>query len=374
MSLTIKIPAIAAKSYQIHLEPDLLAQLPQKLTAFSGFSRIVIITDQTVKKYYAQTLLKILKTQNTPTFLYDFPAGEKYKTIKTKQKLENQMLKAGLGRDTLCLAVGGGVVGDMTGFIAATYMRGIPYIQVPTTLLAMVDSSVGGKTGINTPYGKNLLGAFWQPLAVFADLNCLNTLPLPQRVNGLIEAAKIFLTHDAKYFGYLETHLSKILSGDVKLLGKIIKRAVYWKAKVVKQDPHEKNLRSVLNFGHTIGHALEQVSNYKLLHGYAVGYGILIEAKMSQHLGILPAQDYQRIIDFFAKLEITARDLKKIPVKKILQTTKIDKKATAEGVKYVLLKQIGQYYHEQDQVAQLVADSVVASAFRSIEREINVRQ
>ena len=365
--ILVKIPVMAATEYPILIQSGLLTQPERWLPIQSSGGEIVIITDHTVKKLYAQTLARSLKQLGWRVLLLAFPAGEASKNQRTKNRLETQMLRHGCGRHTLCVALGGGVAGDIGGFIAATYMRGIPLIQLPTSLLAMVDSSVGGKTAINTAYGKNLIGAFWQPQAVIADIHCLRTLPKLHLINGLIEAIKMFLTHDRKSFQYLQKHLAGCLSGDEKILQTVIKRAVTIKAAVVAADEREHlGMRMTLNFGHTIGHALEKISGYKILHGYAVAYGILVEAKIAELLGILAPADYMAIATLLAKLAIFPQELSHYSHKKIIQATKYDKKIQSGKVRYVLLKNIGQVYSKPQTFTHPISDELVTCALQVI--------
>lgn len=366
--LSVKIPEKPEFSYPIRIGQDLLIKLKTWLSNSAKYDRVVIITDNQVKKYYGKILVDQLTQEGCQTLLLTFPAGEKSKQQKTKQYLEEQMLQKRCGRNTLCIALGGGVVGDLAGFVAATYMRGIPYIQIPTTLLAMVDSSVGGKTAIDTPYGKNLLGAFWQPIAVIADLSCLKTLSQQQLINGLIEALKMFLTSDAKSLQYAIKHLDKILAYDQTILQNIIYRAVTIKADVVEKDEKENNLRMILNFGHTIGHALEQTRDYKILHGIAVAYGILIEAKISESLGILSSKNYLMIETLLAKLGIVGKALRKMDIDKIIQATKLDKKVKTGKARYVLLKDLGKVHTVKNIFAHSVSDEIVKEAFFNVIR------
>lgn len=363
--LTVKILPPKTSTYPVWINANLLQRtnwLPKNLPV----KCIVVVTDRTVKKWYANALTHSLKKSGYTVLLLSFPAGEKSKNDQTLQYLAKQMLQQQCGRDTLCIALGGGVVGDLTGYLAAIYMRGLPYIQIPTTLLAMVDSSVGGKTGINTAYGKNLIGAFWQPKAVIADVHCLQTLPKKHIINGLIEALKIFVTHDKKSFFYLQKNLDHLLAKDETHLKNIIQRAIKIKAAIVAQDEKEQNLRMTLNFGHTIGHALEQISQYKMLHGYAVAFGILVEAKISQMLGMLDNHDYLAIHAILLRLGFKGDKLKKFDVEKILQVTHLDKKATSGKTRYVLLKSIGQVYQTQKIFSHYVPNKVVKKAFSTV--------
>jgi 3-dehydroquinate synthase len=363
-TVAINIPVESAKEYAINIGVklfDVNAWLPKRL-----FSQIVIITDNTVKKRAGFRLLTSLKQAGYDSLLLSFSAGEKHKNNKTKQNLENSMLAHRCDRDTLVLALGGGVVGDMAGFVAATYLRGIAYIQLPTTLLAMVDSSVGGKTGVNTPQGKNLIGMVYQPLCVVADIELLTTLPKKHRINGLVEALKMFLIHDVNSFNYASLHIAKIINGDVNVLKEIVIRSVDIKSAVVSRDEKEKGERVVLNFGHTIGHALEKISNYTLLHGHAVAYGILVEASISHLLGILESEQLDIIKKSLSQLGFYGRDLKELNVIDMIAATKNDKKAKGNQVRYILLNSIGRVHVNNGEYSHAVSDAIVEQAFKNI--------
>jgi len=241
-------------------------------------------------------------------------------------------------------------------------MRGIAYIQIPTSLLAMIDSSIGGKTAINTALGKNLIGAFWQPQAVISDLSLLRSLPEKHLRNGLFEAVKIFLTCDKKYFHECAKKLNLLLKCDLNALMPIVYRAVQLKAQVVAQDEQEKNLRKILNFGHTIGHAIEQLSDYKMLHGFAVGLGIVVEAKIAVLMGFLDDQAFEQICLVMTRLGVRLNALKKFSATEIIRLTKIDKKNKQQKVHYILLCGIGSVNHDNHQYAHAVTDSVVRQA------------
>lgn len=358
----VNIPATPPSRYAIKIQAGLLERgswLPKGLKV----NQVVIVTDNTVKKWYVAPLIETLKKQYHNVLLLSIPAGEKSKTREMKESLENQMLRHRCTRDTLCIALGGGVVGDLTGYLASTYMRGLPYIQIPTTLLSMVDSSVGGKTGINTRYGKNLIGAFWQPQCVVVDVSCLATLPKKHLINGLVESLKMFLTFEATSFYAAQNDLEKILQKDEASLTRIIHRSVKLKAVVVSQDEKEMHQRMVLNFGHTIGHALETLSQYRMLHGFAVGLGILVEANIAQACGFLDLEAYQRIRTTFGKLGITGRALRAFDVDAVIQATKLDKKVSHGSVNYVLLNGIGRVYQQQGRFAHPVEDGVVKRAW-----------
>lgn len=359
--INVTLAGSAPISYPVIINVGLLSELNAWLPACLG--KVIIISDDTVKEYYAEQLITNLKKAGIEPILLSFPAGEKSKTARTKQLLENAMLDQHCGRDSLILTLGGGVVGDMAGFVAATYMRGIPYIQIPTTLLAMLDSSVGGKTGINTSQGKNLIGAFWQPSAVVIDMQCITTLPTKHVINGLVEALKMFLTSDADAFHFFYKNKHGLVNKDTTLLTELVRRAIEIKTSVVQEDEKERHVRQILNFGHTIGHAIEKESHYRIPHGMAVGYGILWEAKIAALMGKLAANDYVIIKNTLADVNIKAAALKKISVERIIQHTKSDKKVKNDHVQYVLLSGLGRVYKDGDKVTHAVPDSVVMNAF-----------
>ncbi len=348
----------------IKIDLNLIEQPDQWLPKNWQTKKLVIITDDTVNEIYGKNLLEILKSANP--LLITMPPGESSKDYLVKHELEEKMIAQGCHRDSIILAFGGGVVGDMAGFIAATYMRGIDYIQIPTTLLAMVDSSIGGKTAINSPQGKNLIGAFWQPILTLIDMSFLNTLSQTQLINGLIEALKMFMTNDHENFEFVNNNIALILNKDFRVLKKVIEQAIKIKVGIVSADEKENHQRMILNFGHTIGHALEKVTDYALLHGYAVALGILVESKISQLLGYLSREDYETIKSLLLKLSISGSQLNKINIDEIIQTTKSDKKTKNDKVRYVLLEKIGQVYYQENKFAHPVSDEIVKQAFNEV--------
>ncbi|MHB1946964.1 MAG: 3-dehydroquinate synthase [Gammaproteobacteria bacterium] len=358
--IMMQIPAQKPISYSIRVGSGLLANPEEWLPSNLHTKRVVIITDDNVNKIYGVKLSNTLNRYQP--LLLSFSPGEKSKNYQTKHLLEEQMIQHRCNRDTIILSLGGGVVGDLAGFIASTYMRGISYIQIPTTLLAMVDSSVGGKTGINTQQGKNLIGAFWQPSCVVVDLNCLTTLSQTHIINGLIEALKMFITNDVNFFHYVSDNINSLLNNNIAILKKLVERAIKIKVNIVSDDEKEINQRMILNFGHTIGHALEKITDYTMLHGYAVALGILVEAKISQLLGFLPNEEYQMIQSLFLQLNISGQQLKNMNSDEIIQATKSDKKIKSNHVRYILLKNLGQVYYEDNIFAFPVSDEIVNTA------------
>lgn len=370
INLKINLPAKAGHSYPIVIAPQLLTNWAQWLPNYARSKKIVIISDSTVAELYGQQLAANMNAAGYLVRLLTFPAGEFSKSANTKLELEEQMFAFGVDRHTLCLALGGGVVGDLAGFTAATYMRGIQFIQIPTSLLAMIDSSVGGKTAVNTSYGKNIIGAFWQPLAVMMDCDLLKTLPTEQVVNGLFEAVKIFLTSDRGHFEYCAKQLDSIINLDYQPLTKVIKRAVELKAQVVEIDEQELNLRMILNFGHTVGHALEKLSNFSVLHGFGVGLGMIVEAYIAKLSGLLAANDYAIIEQFLLTMGVDLALLNKYDHNEIITAMRGDKKNINQQIKLVLLTEIGSVKNIDNQVAFSVSDELILSALSDLTKRV----
>ncbi len=352
-------------SYPIVIERNILANLLIWISKFYSGKQIVIITDTNVNKLYVKKIQLSLKKTHKVLSLVIKP-GEKSKNSKVKEDLELKMLKDKFDRDTLCVAIGGGVVGDLTGFLSATYMRGIKYIQVPTTLLSMVDSSIGGKTSIDTKYGKNLIGAIWQPEVVLIDSACLKTLPNNQLINGLFEAIKTFLIYDKDSFNYLKRNLTRILFKNESVITAIIKKSVQVKADVVSKDEREDNLRAILNFGHTIGHAIELLNNYKILHGFAVAIGMLVEAKISQIMGVLSKDNYEQLVKLLARLGITSKLIQNLEIKDVIKAMLRDKKNKDNKIHSVLLSDIGSVYIKNGKYTHHLSKSVIIQAFKEL--------
>jgi len=360
----MRLPAQPPRDYPIMIGVDHL----EALESFISLDQeLVIITDHRVKKLYGTSLREKLLEHGFRVMLSSFQAGEKSKNARTKERLELEMLTWYCGRDVMIVALGGGVVGDLAGFLAATYLRGIPYIQMPTTLLGMLDSSIGGKTGINNSYGKNLIGAFWHPVAVISDFHFLKTLPKHQLINGLIEAIKIFLTCDKEKFFFLQENIKQLLMPDLSLLREVVNRAVALKISLVEADERETGMRMILNFGHTIGHAIECVSHYQIMHGYAVALGILVELKISELLGILSQREFQIVLDLFRKLNIIPTLISKMNPVDLLKATRQDKKRTPESIRYILLRQIGMIEETGDTIVHAVEDAMVIEALKIIQ-------
>ncbi len=336
---TVTVP-LGDASYDITIGPGVLEQLPAVLARACPAARYAVLADSTVAQHYGARV-RDLTAGVAPCELLTFPAGEWNKTREQWQALSDALLAAGLGRDGAIVALGGGVTGDLAGFVAATYLRGIPFVQVPTSLLAMIDSSIGGKTGVDTPRGKNLIGAFHQPRAVVADVTTLATLPRPHRAAGAVEALKHGAIADAAYFARVVADRAGVLDAEPQVLATLVARSVTLKAAVVAADERERGQRAVLNFGHTIAHALETVSGYAMLHGEAVGVGMVLEARLGTRLGITESGTDAALA---AALEGYGLPVERPagPLDPLLDAMHADKKTRSGTVKFAFLKRLGQ--------------------------------
>ena len=334
--MAINVPI--RSGYRIQIDNGLLAQPAWQQSLNAIAQPKVIITDHCVKTLYADALGIAIDAK-----VLSFPAGEQSKTRETKAHLEDQLLQQHYGRDTVIIAVGGGIVTDMAGFVAATYCRGVDLISIPTTLLAMVDAAVGGKTAVNTPLGKNLIGAFKQPRAVYIDPNVLNTQSEAQRVDGIIETLKHGLISDADLLNQLERLPRTTASVE---LSKLIYSSIMVKRNIVCQDEKERGLRAILNLGHTIAHALETSLDHRISHGQAVLHGIVIEAKIAVDLGIMQPVTLDQIIIYYRQWRQVKLNLNNAKIEKIVQRLKLDKKNQHGQIHMVLLESIGKTYTE----------------------------
>ena len=326
-------------SYEIVIAAGLLNTLEKRLTKLTNgkLPKIFIVTSPEIWRLWSKTVLSSFKESPTVLFL---PPGERHKRMASVESLAQQLAESGADRDSLLLALGGGVIGDITGFLAAIYMRGIRYVQLPTTLLAQVDSALGGKTGVNLVAGKNLIGSFHHPLAVLADTNTLATLPPAELRAGLQESIKSGIIYDAKLFRFMEQNSDAILSGNPAALTRVVTASIRVKADVVSKDERESGLRMILNFGHTLGHAIEAATGYKkLLHGEAVGWGSIAATYVSLHRGTITQKEADRIISTILMYGPLPRFTAK--AEKLVALTYSDKKTRSGKRAFVLAKGIG---------------------------------
>ncbi len=350
--------SLGERSYSILIGKGLLPSLGSHYTRLGLGPRCAVISDRKVAPRYASIVLNSLKKVGVDPVLITVPSGEGTKSLRNLEFCYDQLAKHRLERKSSILALGGGVVGDLAGFVAATYLRGIPFVQIPTTLLAQVDSSVGGKTGINLKAGKNLVGAFYQPRLVICDLDTLDTLPLREFRAGLAEIIKYGIIQDAALFRLLEREMGKILKRDATLLTRIIARSCSIKADIVSQDETETSLRAILNFGHTIGHAIEASTGYgTYLHGEAIAIGQVLASILSIHLLNLPVAEAQRIADLFHAAGLPT-SICLTPAKRthLLNAMKLDKKVSGGEIKFVLAEKIGRVKWGQKVPLSLLKD------------------
>jgi 3-dehydroquinate synthase len=350
---------LGERGYPIHIGPGLInrAELLRPVVADRP---VAILTNTIVEQRYLQPLLKTLGREDV--VIISLPDGERQKNLSTFESIVTELLERRFDRAGVLLALGGGVVGDIAGFVAACYLRGIDYVQIPTTLLAQVDSSVGGKTAVNHALGKNMIGAFYQPCCVIADTDTLATLPDREYRAGIAEVIKYGLIRDPEFFNWLEEHAQAIAGKDSVLLGEIISRSCENKVAVVAADEREGGVRAILNLGHSFGHALEVVLGYgTYLHGEAVAVGMVMAAELSQRLGWLPASACERLNALLNTQNLPTKPPPGTEADAILAALAFDKKVHAGRLRLVLLKSVGEAMLSTDYSDQLL-DSVVREA------------
>jgi 3-dehydroquinate synthase len=341
---TLKVE-LGDRSYPIIIGKDQLRQVDlvrQHIPARD----VLVVSNTTVAPLYMQVLTSALSTHRVVEAI--LPDGEAHKTLTTVARILDVLVANRFGRDCTVVALGGGVVGDMAGFTAACYQRGVAYVQIPTTLLAQVDSSVGGKTGVNHPGGKNLIGAFHQPIAVLADPSTLATLPVRELRAGLAEVIKYGLICDAAFFDWLEAHMDELLAADPTALAYVIQRSCEIKAEIVRRDEREQGDRALLNLGHTFGHAIEAATHYtQWLHGEAIGAGLLMAAAMSQECGLITASEVERLRRLLERTGLPVK-IAGVAPQTALELMRIDKKVQSGRMRLILLRAIGDSFVTAD--------------------------
>ncbi|WP_180729067.1 3-dehydroquinate synthase [Paraburkholderia sp. PGU19] len=331
---------LGERAYPIHIGADLIGKSELFAPHIRGAS-VTIVTNSTVDPLYGDTLRKALAPLGKDVTTVVLPDGEAHKNWETLNLIFDALLGARADRKTTLIALGGGVIGDMTGFAAACYMRGVPFIQVPTTLLSQVDSSVGGKTGINHPLGKNMIGAFYQPQAVIADIGALRTLPPRELAAGIAEVIKTGAIADATFFEWIEANMEALNRCEPEALAEAVKRSCEIKASVVAKDEREGGLRAILNFGHTFGHAIEAGLGYgEWLHGEAVGCGMVMAADLSVRLGHLDEAARKRLVAVIEAAHLPTQ-APTLGAERYVDLMRVDKKAEAGEIKFILLKRFG---------------------------------
>lgn len=358
-TLVCSIPSEPSE-YAIEIQSGLL-NAPQKIAERISLlgSKAVIITNDKIASLYGNQLRQAISNAGIEAYLLTFPDGEEYKTRQSKELLEDQMFEKRLGRDTCLIAMGGGVVTDLAGYIAATYCRGIPLLVIPTSLLGMVDACIGGKTGINVSYGKNMLGCIYQPKHVYIDPAVLASLPVREISNGAAEMIKHGLIADPLFFNYLEQNANQILAAEPSVLETAIYESCRIKRNVVAKDDQERGRRRLLNFGHTVGHALEKLSHYTLLHGEAVTIGLRVESYLSMLCGHLNQQAFARIEAILKKYQLPLQLPMHDPLSSILDAMTLDKKSQGGKPRFVMIRDIGSPLEFDGQYCTFVEDSMI---------------
>ncbi len=337
------------RKYSIFIDRGILKSIGNyHITKFTN-SKAFIITDKNVSKLYLKEIILAFKKSKVKCFSYIVNSGEKSKSYETLEFLSHKILKDNINRNDIIYALGGGIIGDLAGFLSSIILRGVHYIQIPTTLLSQVDSSVGGKTGINTPLGKNLIGTFYQPSTVFIDTNTLKSLPEAEYSAGYAEVIKYAIINDKKFFNWLDLNYKKIKNKNSIIIEEIIYKCCRNKAKIISEDEKEASKRMLLNLGHTFAHSIEAELNFEVKHGNAVAVGILMALHLSITLGYATSNDYELILEHFKKmsLPITLKDLsskKNWKVQSLIKKMKNDKKILGNQLRFILCKGIGKAF------------------------------
>jgi len=359
-TLKVNLDKKSLSSYEIRIGKGILDRVMLLIAKNHKAARYAIVTDSNVNRLYGRTMIDGMEKAGLKAFVIEIPAGESSKNITVVMDVAGKLLAEGADRETMLIALGGGVVGDLTGFIASVYMRSVPYIQVPTTLIGQLDSAIGGKTAVDLPQGKNLLGTFYQPRAVFADVSFLDSLPDREFNNGLAEMIKYGIIEDESLFRRLDEDMDAIKSRDPGMLLKMIETCCRIKKSIVEIDEREQGLRRILNFGHTLGHALEAASHYSLSHGEGVALGMIAAARLSVIMNYLPRAESDRVKSVITKAGLPTTIDASLSTNEVIRRFRADKKKKDDVIHFVLIKKIGMPFvngsiHEQ-QIADVLEE------------------
>lgn len=359
MSESVVRVSLGERSYDIHVGERVLDATGELIARTSKARVAAIVTNPRIGKLYAERVVKSLKGAGITGHVITIPAGERYKTLNTVRGVYEKMLDHRIDRTGMVIGLGGGVVGDLAGFVAATYLRGVEFVQMPTSLLAQVDASVGGKVGVDLPRGKNLVGAFYQPKVVLADTGTLRTLPKAQFRSGLAEVIKHGIILDSDYYSYLERNLPAIMRLESEPLRHVVQRSVELKAQVVTQDERESGLRAILNYGHTVGHAIESLTGYKsVLHGEAVAIGMVTAALIAWEMGLADESLAHRIANLLVRAGLPYKPPAEVSPEAVVEAMKLDKKVAHGKLRFVLAKEIGSSFVTEDVTPELIVRSL----------------
>ena len=354
-----RIKVKLGSGYEICIGSGLLAEAGTRLKELGFADKLVVITDTRVQGLYGDALVRDLNEGGFAATTVSIPEGEEQKSLETAGRLYRELTDCYAERTTPILALGGGVIGDLAGFVAATYMRGVPLVQIPTTLLAQVDSSIGGKVAVDHGQLKNKIGVFYQPALVIADVDVLSTLPANELANGLAEVIKSAAIKDRNFFSFLEDNIERVKTLEKDTLEEVVFRTAKIKAEVVTKDERDLGLRNILNYGHTIGHAIETVSDFQMEHGRAVAIGMLVAAKISNRQGILADTEMLRLRNVIGAAGLPT-EMPGYKTGDLIQSMKHDKKVLRDKVRFVLLKSIGDVFIT-DEVTPSLVEEVLSS-------------
>ena len=349
---------LESDSYEVHIGSGILRSITEQLDELGTSGKVVVITNPVVKDLYGDNLGKNLARGDFHVFILTVPDGEDQKSLESAEKLYGELTQINAERLTPIIALGGGVIGDLAGFVAATYLRGVPFIQIPTTLIAQVDSSIGGKVGINYGQLKNRIGAFYQPKLVITDTSTLKSLPEKTLVEGLAEVIKYAIIWDKDFFNFLEENLAKIKLLDEEVIEQIVFRSATIKAKVVEIDEKETGLRRILNYGHTVGHAVETVSDFHIQHGAAVAIGMVAAGRIANKLGAIDDSDLARMKNLIERAGLPT-EISNVRIDEIMQAMAHDKKVQKEKITFILPKAIGEVFTTDEVTPSLINQVLV---------------
>ncbi|MCD6093464.1 MAG: 3-dehydroquinate synthase [Candidatus Omnitrophica bacterium] len=348
------------RSYSIIVGNKILRDLGNLLSDFNLSSKAVIITNPRVGRLYLKPIKESLLNKGFDVSAIIIPDGEKSKNYRQLIEIYRNLISARLDRRSLIIGLGGGVIGDISGFAAATFMRGIPYVQVPTSLLAQVDSSIGGKTAINLGGIKNIIGSFYQPKLVYTDISSLRTLPREELYNGLAEVIKYGVIKDERFFQYLEKNIEKVLELDTLCLEKIVFRCAQIKAEIVEEDEREEGIRAILNYGHTLGHCFETITKFRYRHGQAISLGMIYISEIAQRLGILEKKDAERQKRLLQRGHLPVSLRKSFNPEEILTILEMDKKRRGGRQRFILPRKIGEVIIKEDIPRELIKEALLS--------------
>lgn len=350
-------------SYSIYIGIQNLSTLGQLLTEKGLVNKNLVITNPTVNKYYGETVKESLQQSGIETKIVEVPDGEEYKSYQSAYRLYGMMIEQKMDRTSTVISLGGGVIGDLSGFVAATYMRGISFVQIPTTLLAQVDASIGGKVAVNHPKGKNLIGAFYQPKFVLIDISTLDTLPMRDIRSGMVELIKHGMIMDKPLFEKVESEVQRVIELDKDLMVELVAQSCRDKGKIVEEDERESGIRAILNYGHTFAHVIEALTDYReYRHGESVSIGIACAGRLAVNIGLLDEEEHRRQLELLNAIGLSTK-FPEIESERVLETMYLDKKVRGGKLRFILQKSIGEVI-----ITDKITDEQVITAVKQCQK------